>query len=605
MPLGKFDPLNVKVWFVVGITMAGAIIIAQTTRRRRRKVPTNTLEYFGAFVERFELLGAPQPLPPAAPLLLSGLSFAISDNFDIKGQVTGFGNPDWRKTHGPADQTALIVTVLRKKGAGCIGRTVIDEFSFGMKGENLHYGMTTNPDVPTDVPGGSCSGSAVAVAAGLVDFALGSDTIGGVRIPASFCGVLGFRPSHAAVCSSGMLPNSQSLDAIGWLARNPAVLHRVGSVLLPVTAKAIKRTRHFIFADDCFQLSNVPIQKTVNVISNSIESLSGFQAPKHMNISQYIASNVPSLKEFYEPSSKSSKAASSIKALSTVMLLLQRYEFKTNYEDWINTVKPSISLEVSARVLEAINYTPDHLKSLYNVRTELRAALNTLLKDGGILLIPTTAAVPLKHGFKQKLSAEYQDSLYTLLSIAGVSGCCQATVPLGKHDSHNISVSFVAAHGADRFLLDTILDMYSSIQEQVVIASSYCLPAPQHCSNGDLDQSEVLKEKGNAAFRGKHWKKAVNYYSDAIKLNNANAKYYCNRAAAYLELGCYQQAETDCTHAISLDKKIVKAYMRRGTAREMLLYYKEALQDFRYALALEPQNKAARAAEKRIEKLLK
>ncbi|KAF3337636.1 outer envelope protein 64 [Carex littledalei] len=589
MPLGKFDPLNVKVWFVVGITMAGAIIIAEANRRRRRKAPIKTVEYFGAFMERFELLGAPQPPPPAAPLLLSNLSFAISDNFDIKGQVTGLGNPDWRKTHGPADQTALIVTVLRKQGAGCVGRTVIDEFLFGMKGENMHYGTTINPEVQEDVPGGSCSGAAVAVAAGFVDFALGTDTIGGVRIPASFCGVLGFRPSHAFVCSSGMLPNSQSLDAVGWIARNPTVLHQVGSLLLPVTAKALKRTRQFVFADDCFQLSAVPIQKTINVICNSIENLSGYQIPKHMNIAQYIASNVPSLKEFYEPSSKSPKGTSALKALSTVMLLLQRYEFKTNYEDWINTVKPSISLDVSARVLEAINYTPDNLKSLYNVRTELRAALNTLLK----------------HDMKQKTSADYEDRLYTLLSIAGVSGCCQVTVPLGKHDDHNISVSFVAAHGADRFLLDTILDLYSSIQEQVAIASSYFLPAPHHYTNGDVDTSEALKEKGNAAFKGKQWKKAINYYSDAIKLNNANATYYSNRAAAYLKLGCYEQAETDCNQAISLDKKNVKAYMRRGTVREMLLCYKEALQDFRYALALEPQNKSARAAEKRIEMLLK
>lgn len=87
-------------------------------------------------------------------------------------------------------------------------------------------------------------------------------------------------------------------------------------------------------------------------------------------------------------------------------------------------------------------------------------------------------------------------------------------------------------------------------------------------------------------------------------MNESNATYYCNRAAACLELRCFQQAEEDCSKAISLDKKNVKAYLRRGTARESLLLHREALQDFKHALVLEPQNKAAGVAEKRVVKLI-
>lgn len=110
--------------------------------------------------------------------------------------------------------------------------------------------------------------------------------------------------------------------------------------------------------------------------------------------------------------------------------------------------------------------------------------------------------------------------------------------------------------------------------------------------------------QGNAAFKGRQWNKAVNYYTEAIKLNMMSATYYSNRAAAYLELGCFQQAEEDCSKAISLDKKNVKAYLRRGTARESLLCYKDAAQDFKHALVLEPQNKVANLAEKRLRKLM-
>nr|6Q3Q_A Chain A, Outer envelope protein 64, mitochondrial [Arabidopsis]6Q3Q_B Chain B, Outer envelope protein 64, mitochondrial [Arabidopsis] len=119
---------------------------------------------------------------------------------------------------------------------------------------------------------------------------------------------------------------------------------------------------------------------------------------------------------------------------------------------------------------------------------------------------------------------------------------------------------------------------------------------------GNMEASEVMKEKGNAAYKGKQWNKAVNFYTEAIKLNGANATYYCNRAAAFLELCCFQQAEQDCTKAMLIDKKNVKAYLRRGTAREELVRYKEAAADFRHALVLEPQNKTAKVAEKRLRK---
>ncbi|XP_020215640.1 uncharacterized protein LOC109799479 [Cajanus cajan] len=103
--------------------------------------------------------------------------------------------------------------------------------------------------------------------------------------------------------------------------------------------------------------------------------------------------------------------------------------------------------------------------------------------------------------------------------------------------------------------------------------------------------------------RTEQWQKAIGFYTEAIKLCGDNATYYSNRAQAYLELGSFLQAETDCTKAIGLDKQNVKAYFRRGTAREMLGYYKEAIDDFKHALVLEPTNKRAAAAVERLRKL--
>ncbi|WCJ18718.1 Glutamyl-tRNA(Gln) amidotransferase subunit A [Euphorbia peplus] len=592
---------NPKVWVVIGVTVAGIVILAETRRRRLKSMMMLRREDFGVFVERFEILPFPQPPPPAPRQPLSGLKFAIKDIFDVKDYVTGFGNPDWRRTHGVADKMALVVTTLLKNGATCVGKTVMDELAMGITGENMHYGTPVNPQMLSFVPGGSSSGSAVSVAAGIVDFAVGTDTIGCIRIPAAFCGLFGYRPSHGTVSMIGAIPNSQSLDTVGWFARDPSILHCVGHALLQLNTMESRRVRRLVFADDLFQLSKVPKLKTDYIISKAIENLSGYQPPNHMNFGQYIASNVSSLKEFREESTNLSKGTSALKALSSVMVSLQRYEFKTNHEEWVKSVKPKLAPDVSSNVLAAVNTTYENVKLLYKVRSEMRTAILRLLKGDGILVIPTVADPPLKLNTKKGYSTESQDRALILSSIASMSGCCQVSIPLGKHDDCPVSVSFLSVHGADKFLLDTVLDMYSSLEEQV---RSFSNSVPLPDTNGNMDESELLKEKGNAAFKGKQWNKAASYYTEAIKLNGTNPTYYGNRAAAYLELGCFQQAEEDCTRAISLDKKNVKAYLRRGTARESLLRNKEAAQDFKHALVLEPQNKVANVAEKRLRKLM-
>ncbi|XP_010690507.2 outer envelope protein 64, mitochondrial isoform X1 [Beta vulgaris subsp. vulgaris] len=591
---------NPKVWIMIGVGVAGIAIVVSRERNRRREKKLLKRQDFGAFIERFQILPFPQPPPPAAPLPLHGLTFAVKDIFEIKGRITGFGNPDWKRTHEEGEKTAFVITSLLKKGATCVGSTVLDELSFGITGENVHYETPINPSTPHHIPGGSSSGSAVAVAAKLVDFAIGTDTIGCTRIPASFCGIFGFRASHGAVSMDGVLPNSQSLDTIGWFARDISVLHRVGQVLLQLKAEH-RRSRRFVVADDLFELSRVLKPKASHFVKKTTENLSGYQSPKNVNIGQYIASNVPSLKVFCEKSSNMQSGVEALKALSSVMALLNRYEFKTNHGEWIMSVKPKLGADVSQRVRLAIDSLPEDVKVLYKARVELRAALQNLLKEDGILVLPTIVDHPIKRNSRKGLSAEFYDRALVLSSISSMSGCCQVTVPLEEHDGFPTSISFIALHGADKFLLDTVLDCYSTLREQVRLASE-SMPLPD--ANGDLDASELLKEKGNDAYKGKQWNKAISYYGEAIKLNGINATYYCNRAAALLELACFQQAEDDCTKAISLDKKNVKAYLRRGTARESLLRYKEAAEDFKHALVLEPHNKVASLGEKRLKKLM-
>ncbi|PSR96523.1 Translocon at the outer membrane of chloroplasts like [Actinidia chinensis var. chinensis] len=585
---------SANLWVLLGLGLAGIILM---TRKLKKKV---VREDFGAFVERFQLIPPPQPPPPKAPHPLTGLFFAVSDMFDINGFITGFGNLDWSTTHEAASRTSPVVSALVEGGATCIGKTIVDEMAYSISGENKHYGTPTNPAAPAQIPGGSSSGAAVAVAANLVDFSLGVDTDGGVRVPAGYCGVIGFRPSHGAVSHMGILPVSSSLDTVGWFARDPSILRRVGHVLLQVPFSVQRHPRTIIIADDYFQLPKISVDRIVQMVTKSTEKLFGRQVLKHENLGDYFDVKVPSLKAFHNKISNGEVKVTSMKLLANAMQLLKRHEFKHNHEEWISSRKPTINSVIAEQLHELPKTVDEDIDNCHTIRNELRAALNALLKDGGILVIPTIADPLPKLGRKEILSEDYLSRAFSLLSLASMSGCCQVTVPLGFHDKYPVSVSLVARHGGDQFLLDTVQTMYTSLQEQVAISSKSKLSA----NTVSLETSaEVAKEKGNQAFKDKQYQKAISFYTEAIKLSGNNATYYSNRAAGYLELGSFLQAEADCTKAINLDKKNVKAYLRRGTAREMLGYYKEAIEDFSYALVLEPTNKRAAFSADRLRKL--
>ncbi|WCJ42077.1 Glutamyl-tRNA(Gln) amidotransferase subunit A [Euphorbia peplus] len=585
------NPTNL--WVLLGLGLAGILFMTKKLKKTIR-------EDFGAFVAKLQLLPPPQPAPPKAPHPLTGLTFAVSDVFDIEGYVTGFGHPDWERTHDAASRTASVVSSLVEGGATCIGKTVVDELAFSINGENKHYDTPTNPAAPARVPGGSSSGAAVAVAANLVDFSLGVDTIGGVRLPAAFCGIIGFRPSHGIIPQVGILPISASLDVVGWFAKDPNVMRRVGHMLLQLPFGVQRNPRRIIIADDCFQLLKIPADRISEVVIKSTEKIFGRQLLKHENLDDIFLSKVPSLKQLHDKKMNGEIRTSSMRSLANIMRILHRYEFRHNYAEWINVEKPNLDRSISAKIHENPEIQQSEIDIYKSIKNEMRAAINSLLKDDGILVIPTAAYLPPKLGSKELLSEDYQMCLYSLLSIATLSGCCQVTIPLGHYDKCPVSVSFIARHGGDRFLLDTMQSMYATLQEQ---ADLFSKPKSSHSTETPEAAAEIAKEKGNQAFKISQWQKAIIHYTDAIKLNGNNATYYSNRAAAYLELGSFLQAEDDCAKAISLDKKNVKAYLRRGTAREMLGYYKEAIEDFQYALVLEPNNRRAALSAERLRKI--
>jgi amidase len=166
----------------------------------------------------------------AAPL--AGLSFAVKDLLAVRGYRMGCGNPHWAARQEPSPVTAAAVQRLLAAGGRCLGTTWLDEFAFGLAGENAWGGTPPNPRAPGRIPGGSSSGSASAVALGEADLALGTDTAGSIRAPASWCGLWGLRPSHAAVSTDGVAPLAPSLDTVGLFASSRETLQLGMATLL-------------------------------------------------------------------------------------------------------------------------------------------------------------------------------------------------------------------------------------------------------------------------------------------------------------------------------------------------------------------------------------
>ncbi len=156
---------------------------------------------------------------------LAGVAFAAKNLFDVQGMTTLAGSKI-NATAAPAAADSFVIRKLEAAGAALIGSTHVDEYAYGFTTENTHYGATRNPRNPAHAAGGSSGGSAATVAAGLVPLALGSDTNGSIRVPASFCGVWGLEPTFGRLSRSGCFPFVASLDHVGPLAATPELLAR-------------------------------------------------------------------------------------------------------------------------------------------------------------------------------------------------------------------------------------------------------------------------------------------------------------------------------------------------------------------------------------------
>lgn len=400
------------------------------------KDPKNiTAEESGAFVRLLEI-------EPTGTGPLDGLRFGVKDLIDLGGYVTSCGNPDWAKTHPPAAVNAVCVDQLLAAGAMCIGKTVSDELAFSLDGENFFYGTPLNPRAPDRVPGGSSSGSASAVACGLADFAIGTDTGGSVRVPASNCGLFGLRPSHGLISVAGVLPFALTFDTVGILAGNIDILTRVAGCLLAskIPAPALVGTVHVL--REAWALCDPEVSQALAAPLEAVRRLFGDQVQE------------TSLRDIDgEPPD------AGLTFWFDTFCTIQWAEIWSSLGTWIEAVHPAFGPRTQnnfelTRTLDRRQIGPASRR-----REDYCRRLNAFLGPHDLLCLPTTPALaPIKGTLdddarKSSFEAAYYPRTLSLTAIAGLGRLPQVTLPLGNASGVPIGLSLLAGYGRDAFLL--------------------------------------------------------------------------------------------------------------------------------------------------------
>jgi amidase len=357
---------------------------------------------------------------------LAGLTFGVKDIYDIAGHKTGFGSPDWLATHDAAATTAPVVVQLLAAGADMVGKTQTDELTYSLNGENAHYGTPVNVNAPGRIPGGSSSGSAAAVAGKLVDFAVGSDTGGSVRAPASFCGIYGIRPTHGRVSLEGACALAKSFDTAGWFARDAVLLERIGRVMFGETGAA-KQGAAF-FAEDAFALLG---SAAVAALQPALEKIKAVTGPL-----QNVTVSAEGLPQCFQ-----------------AFRVLQGAEIHQQLGEWVSRVQPKLGPGVRERMQWTATITTAEVAAAQAVRDAVRRRMDELLQNNAVLVLPTVPDIaPLLNTPAAALD-DFRARAMSLLCIAGHAGLPQVTLPLATLQGCPLGISLIAGRGNDALLL--------------------------------------------------------------------------------------------------------------------------------------------------------
>ncbi|HTE36345.1 MAG TPA: amidase [Reyranella sp.] len=358
---------------------------------------------------------------------LAGLTFAAKDLFDVAGVPTGGGNHDWPTGRPIPAKHSWAVQTLLDGGATLIGKTVTDEVSLGILGENAFDGTPRNTRAPGRVPGGSSSGSAAAVAAGLCDTALGTDTGGSVRVPASFCGLYGIRPTHGRIDTAGMLPQAPTSDTTGWFARDAETFAKVSSAMLGEPIPHARPTC-LVVAVDTFGFADAAVSKALHPMVTRLAALIGHSREDIM-------------------------APQGLSVWARAQRSLQPIEAWNTFKPWLDERNPRFAFSVARQLLLGSMVPAADQSWAALMRQEVRGRMAYLLPPGTILCLPTTPFPAPLVGQPLSVLDPLRDRITCLCAQGGLAGHPQVSLPGGTVDGLPVGLSIIGPRGSDATLV--------------------------------------------------------------------------------------------------------------------------------------------------------
>ncbi|MBI4964778.1 MAG: amidase [Desulfomonile tiedjei] len=389
------------------------------------------LEPSGAFVETVTV-------EPKGSGILTDLRFAAKDLIDLEGYKTSCGNPTWRDTHPVAATNAVCVDQLLFAGATCIGKTITDELAFGLDGENSFYGTPLNPKAPNRVPGGSSSGSASAVACGMADFALGTDTGGSIRVPASNCGIFGMRPSHGRISVAGVNPLAPTFDTVGVLACNCEVLAKAASVLLACDIPPGVEVGAVHLLEEAFAACDPEVKDAVARPVEMIKALFPGKVRK------------TSLQEIGEEASETG-----LRGWYHTYCHIQWAEIWSCLGGWVQDAKPEFGARTRVNFELVKNMDRQTIVKALRSREICFSLLKEFLGPNDLLCMPTTPTLAPNKGSLgiDRTTDRYFPRTLSMTAIAGIGRLPQVTLPVADASGVPVGLSLLAGQGRDAFLV--------------------------------------------------------------------------------------------------------------------------------------------------------
>lgn len=359
---------------------------------------------------------------------LAGLSVVIKDMYDIVGERSGGGNPDWLAAQKPATTNASVVQKLLDAGATITGKTICDEFFYSLAGVNAHYGTPVNPRALGRLPGGSSSGSASAAASDACDFAIGSDTGGSVRVPASFCGLYGIRTTHGRVDLTGAMHMASSFDVAGWFSNAPGVFKRVGEVLLGGTS------------------TNASISKLI-VLDDAVTEVDA-------DIAALMNAALTTMADDLPKASHQRIAPDSLEVWREAFRVIQAREVWKAYGDFVTQTKPNFGPGVAERFAVAGTVTDDAVAQARVMQERARDRIRGIATPGTVMVMPTCPSIAPLAAAPLEVHESFRVRVMRMTCISGLSGLPQISIPIGTIGGCPAGLSFIGWAGGDEALLD-------------------------------------------------------------------------------------------------------------------------------------------------------